>query len=136
MGNDCFVDHYSDYCYEYLIQGTSVEEALQDKEYYELLEATHGPGSVLTGHIMEYFQSQLFNKAVHTRGQQIIYLNLGSQTLLPHDTKLLPEAVIPMLWPFLFKVLCQRYNILEIYEYRKTLDKKFASVEFRIYSMD
>ena len=71
MVSHCFVDHYSDYCYEYLMQGPSVQETLQAKEYYELLEATRGTGSVLTGNIMEYFQSQLFKKAVQTRGKQI-----------------------------------------------------------------
>ena len=54
-------------------------------------------------------------------------------TLLLHTTRLWPEAVSNMMWPFSFKASCQRYNILEIDEVVKTPEQKFSSVEFQIF---
>ena len=36
------VNHYSNYCYDQLMRGTSDEETLQANEAYRLLESTHG----------------------------------------------------------------------------------------------
>ena len=41
-----------------------------------------------------------------------------------------------MLWPFSFKAVLQRYNILEIDEDRKSPEQKFSSVEFQIFFTD
>ena len=49
--------------------------------------------------------------------RRIKELNLGSRT---------------MLWNFSFKTACQRYNILEIYEYGNTLKQNVSGLEFQI----
>ena len=63
-------------------------------------------------------------------------LTLGSLTILLHSSRLWPEAVSTMMWPFYFKAACQKYNNMEIYEERKTPDQKFSGVEFQIFLTD
>ena len=60
-------------------------------------------------------------------------LNLVSQTLLLHSTRLCSEAVINMLWPLSFKADFQRYNSLDIDKDVNKSEQKFSSVEFQIF---
>ena len=41
-----------------------------------------------------------------------------------------------MMWNFSFKETCHKYNSLDMDEDRKTLEKKFAGLEFQIFTTD
>ena len=129
---------------------TSAEETLRVKESYDRLSATYG------GRVCAYradigrFAEPHFNEAVQTCKQHISYYRLGSHhqnaifecrikglalgscNLLLQTTRLWPESVNTMMWPFSFRENFKRCNILEIDWYRKTLDQKFSGVEFQI----
>ena len=136
------------------MRGTSSEETLQTKESHERLAATHRSRLCTYRSDNGRYSETLFKEAIQTCRQQISYygvgsnhqneiferrikeLALGSRILLIHTTRLWPEAVKTMLWNFYFKAASQRYNSLEIENYRKTPEQKFADVEFQNFPTD
>ena len=141
-------------CGPILIRGTLAEEIIQAKEAYGCLLATHGTRVYTYRENNRIFSYPLFKKTVQTCVQKKIYcgvvyhhqntivelrtneLTLGRRTLILHTNRLCPEAVSITLCNLSPKVACQRHNILDMDEYRKTLEQKLVGVELQICPMD
>ena len=113
---------------------TSSVEALQSKEACEHLSSTHRSRVCRYSTYNGIFSYHSFKQSVQTYGKQIRYygvgyhhqnriversikeLALGSQNLLFHSTRIWPEVVNTILWPFSLGSACHRHNNLEMEE--------------------
>ena len=133
------------------MMGTSTEETFWAKEAYDHLKVTHRDRVCAYMADNKGFTEPEFKEAVQTCRQQISYcrlgshqkneiverrikeLNLGSCNLLLHSIRLWPEAAITMLRPFSSKVVCHRYNSLEMDTDGMTTEQKFSGVELQFF---
>ena len=73
------MNHYYEYCYAYLMMGTSYKEILQPKETYECLESTHGTRVCAYRVDNGIFLKPLLKEVVQKCGQQISYYGVVSK---------------------------------------------------------
>ena len=128
-----FLDHYSNYPYSHLVRVTSDNETFQSKEVYKHLAVTHSISIYFYNEYHERSLDTLFKVSSKYFGKRIIYCGLVSHnqntivecrikefilgrrcTLLIHTTILWLEALSTMTCTLSFKVLCQRYNSLDM----------------------
>ena len=117
-GSVIYVDHFSDFIYSHLIQGTTSADTLNSKHGYEREAAAHGV-KVKSYHADNLrFNDNNFKGSCIKANQQITYcgvgahhqnavveskvkeLSYGARTVLLHAKRKWPSVITTILWPF------------------------------------
>ena len=146
-GSVIYVDHFSDFIYSHLIQGTTSAETLASKHGYEREAAAYGVkvtsyhadnlrfnDNNFTGDCIKANQQISFcgvgahhqNAVVESKNKELSY---GARTVLLHAKRKWPSVISTVLWPFALQSIVERHNRLHLDVDGKSPLEKFSGIK-------
>ena len=153
-GSVIYVDHFSDYIYSHLIQGTTSSDTLKSKHGYEREAATFGVKIKLYHADNLRFNDNNFMGDCITANQKITFcgvgahhqnavveskikiLTNGARTVLLHAKRKWPKVITTVLWPFALQSVVERHNRLHLDQDGKSPLEKFSQTTKEIVVSD
>ena len=153
-GSVIYVDHFSDYIYSHLIQGTTSSDTLKSKHGYEREAATFGV-KIKSYHAdnLRFNDNNFMNDCI-TANQKITFcgvgahhqnavveskikiLTNGARTVLLHAKRKWPKVITTVLWPFALQSVVERHNRLHLDQDGKSPLEKFSQTTEEIVVSD
>ena len=149
-----FSDHFPGFTYTHLVQGTTMQETLQDKRAYEQVARSYGVTIEVYRADNLRFNDKEFKAACDSAHRKYSYCSVGThcqngiseaknkivsygaRKLLLHALRLWPQAINVNLWPFALLVNTKRHNELILDKEGWTPLEKWSGIKMEIVKDD